>query len=162
MSSKTMGCNTDSQWANSVYTSTSPKGHMVSKSASLSIHDISAFSSAPKGHELGLKFTSLSALSSVVELVHLMHWCNRRLVINRNLKAKSPRDVCVWVRERDQQSSTELYIFFSFHFSSVETKKKLMYIAGLLHACYETNTKNDILCFVKKAHWMKYKQNEIQ
>lgn len=44
---------------------------MVSKSASLSIHDISAFSSAPEGHELGLKFTSFSALFSVVELVHL-------------------------------------------------------------------------------------------
>ena len=43
---------------------------MVSKSVFLSIHDISAFSSAPEGHKLGLKFTSFSALS-VVELVHL-------------------------------------------------------------------------------------------
>ena len=73
-------------------------------------------------------------------------------MINLNLKAKSLRHVCVCVCERDLQSSTELYIFFSFHFSSVETPKKLMYIAGLLHACYETNTKNEILCFVKKAH----------
>ena len=39
---------------------------MVSKSASLSIHDISAFSSAPEGHKLGLKFIHLSLLSPLL------------------------------------------------------------------------------------------------
>ena len=72
-------------------------------------------------------------------------------MINLNLKAKSLRRVCVCERERSTVLHRTVY-FFSFHFSSVETPKKLMYIAGLLHACYETNTKNEILCFVKKAH----------
>lgn len=70
--------------------------------------------------------------------------------------------MCVCVCERDLQSSTELYIFFSFHFSLVETKKKLMYIAGLLHACYETNTKNEILESSLNEIINKTKSNKIK
>lgn len=67
--------------------------------------------------------TSQILMVPLLNLECEFYGCNRRLVINLNLKAKSLRHVCVCVWERDLQSSTELYIFFLFIFLQLKPPK---------------------------------------